>query len=356
MKKIVAILAAVSSLFILGCGSDSNTDETTTNLTEAATTSVSSETTAAQVNNDIQEGELFEVDITSKAISNNIIGDSPTKTIQIYLPPSYDGSDKKYPVVYFLQGYDDSNSSFMNRFKSTLDKAFSSSDKEFILVSVDGNNVTGGSFYVNSPVTGNWEDYITQEVVDYIDSNYRTLADSDSRSISGMSMGGFGAINLGLKHPDIYSSVIVFCPGLIADGDLDSMWDSWEVWPDTKQSYAQSFSPNTEDTVNYGNIPVFDGSEEDNKVIEQWIDGYGNLENKVEDYLSLNTPLKCIQLNYSDDDTYVWVPGGCASLTNILNDNNINNSVKKFPGGHLIPSDCFEDYLIPFFDEYLAFE
>ena len=62
---------------------------------------------------------------------------------------------------------------------------------EMILVVPNGSNVLHGSFYVNSPVTGYWEDFITRDVVDYIDLNYRTISRPDGRGIGGHSMGGF---------------------------------------------------------------------------------------------------------------------------------------------------------------------
>ncbi len=76
---------------------------------------------------------------------------------------------------------------------------------EMIVVTPDGSTRWGGSFYVNSSATGNWEDFISKELVNYIDTNYRTLAKAESRAIAGHSMGGYGAITLAMKHPDVFS-------------------------------------------------------------------------------------------------------------------------------------------------------
>lgn len=76
-----------------------------------------------------------------------------------------------------------------------------------IIVLPDGSNRYGGSMYTNSVTTGNWEDYIVREMVAYVDKNYRTIARSEGRGIAGMSMGGYGALKIAMKHPDVFGTV-----------------------------------------------------------------------------------------------------------------------------------------------------
>jgi S-formylglutathione hydrolase FrmB len=85
---------------------------------------------------------------------------------------------------------------------------------------VNGTNKLGGSFYVNSSVTGDWEDFIAQDVVGYVDSNFRTLAQSESRGITGHSMGGFGALNIAMHRPDVFGAVYSMSPGLFDENGL----------------------------------------------------------------------------------------------------------------------------------------
>ena len=82
-----------------------------------------------------------------------------------------------------------------------------------IIVLPSTYNKYAGSWYTNSTLTGNWKDFITLDLVDYIDNNYRTIASVGSRGIAGHSMGGYGALKLAMSHPDIYSAVF----GLSAD-------------------------------------------------------------------------------------------------------------------------------------------
>ena len=101
--------------------------------------------------------------------------------------------------------------------------------KGFILVAVDMNTPLGSSWYVNSPATGNWEDFMTQELVPYIDANFKTLPSRDSRGIAGIFIGGYGAIRFGMRHPDVFGSVYAMHPVGTGTGVRFSMaipkWD-----------------------------------------------------------------------------------------------------------------------------------
>jgi S-formylglutathione hydrolase FrmB len=77
--------------------------------------------------------------------------------------------------------------------------------REMILVHPDAFTVYDGSMYSNSLTTGDWEDYIAEDLVAYIDIHYRTLADRASRGLAGHSMGGYGTVRIGMKHPEVFS-------------------------------------------------------------------------------------------------------------------------------------------------------
>jgi S-formylglutathione hydrolase FrmB len=97
-----------------------------------------------------------------------------------------------------------------------------------IVVAPNGKNAFGGSLYLNSATTGNWEDYIFRDVVAYIDANYRTLARPASRGIAGHSMGGFGAISVGMKHPDVFSAIYALSPCCLQlEGEFDARNEGW---------------------------------------------------------------------------------------------------------------------------------
>ena len=99
-----------------------------------------------------------------------------------------------------------------------------------ILVSADYGTPMGGSWFVNSPVTGNWEDFVVREVVPHIDTKYRTLPRAESRGIAGDRMGGYGAIRFGMTHPEVFGSVYALHPIGTGTG-LQTMLSrpNWEV-------------------------------------------------------------------------------------------------------------------------------
>jgi len=291
------------------------------------------------------------LELDSKAIANNQIEDTSKRNIHVYLPPSYYDSEDKYPVVYFLDGYGNSSWSFLQKQVSLLDKEFEAGAQQFIMVSLDGNNKTGGSFYVNSPVSGNWEDFVVQEVVALIDSTYRTRPESQFRGISGYSMGGFGALNLSMKHPEVFGSTLVFGPGIFKEENIDDVFATWKYEPAVKHSYAQAFSPNMDNEEVHGNIPEFTGTSEDNQIIEDWLNGFSGWNKKVDDYLALNQPLKGLMIAYSDTDFYPWIPKGCEYLSEILDKKEIPHTVSTYSGGHIVPNNAVKDYFIPFFNK-----
>jgi len=161
--------------------------------------------------------------LVSKALAKNIIGIDTKREITIYLPPSYSTSNKRYPVMYLLHGTGDNHLNFVDdsdkfaTIQGLMDTGISQKRfGEMIVVTPNENTQWGGSFYVNSSVTGNWEDFTVKELVNFIDANYRTLPKAESRAIVGHSMGGFGAIFLAMRHPDIFSVSYGLNSGLLS--------------------------------------------------------------------------------------------------------------------------------------------
>lgn len=165
-------------------------------------------------------GQIVTDTITSEALKDNKLGDPNIRNMTIYLPPSYASSNKSYSVIYLLHGYGGNERSYVDEVGEPVAILIidglvkSGALKEIIIVMPDGKNKYGGSYYLNSELTGNYEDYIAEEIVNYIDDRYRTIRDRNSRAILGASMGGYGAITLAMKHPETYSSVACMSPPL----------------------------------------------------------------------------------------------------------------------------------------------
>lgn len=332
MKKLCFIIIAVLMLTVIsGCASS----KTIANEQEAS------------------NEHFISMSLHSKAIAKNIVNETAEQEIAVYLPPSYYDSEKNYPVVYYLHGFSESPTAFVFSARARLDEAFSDGAREFILVSVNGKNRLGGSFYENSPVTGNWEEYVTDEVVSFIDKNFRTIENKNSRGICGFSMGGYGAYNIALKHPDIFNSFLTMSPGALADEDLPAALESWAYG--FRVAYAQTFSPDVTNTRIYGSIPELSGTPEDNIIVKNWENGYGNISQKIDDYIALQNPLKAMKIIYGENDSYPWIPKGCEFFSARLSEKGITHSIESFPYGHILHPQVVKNYIVPFFNENLEY-
>ena len=183
---------------------------------------------------DSAKGQVLNRELQSKNFANTKIGTSPVRKMAIYLPGGYEKSSKRFPVIYFLPNSFEGSYRFLfdeRDAQGLFDRAIAAGviDK-FILVSVDITTPLGNSWSVNSSVTGNWEDFVIQELVPYIDSSFRTLPTRDSRGIAGAFMGAYGAIRLGMRHPDVFGSVYGLHPVGTGSGlkIMDSL-PNWEI-------------------------------------------------------------------------------------------------------------------------------
>ncbi|MBV9959104.1 MAG: prolyl oligopeptidase family serine peptidase, partial [Acidobacteria bacterium] len=181
-------------------------------------------------------GRLLELRISSPSLKGNLLGDSMEQSVAVYLPPSYDSSrTKRYPTLYLLHGFNGKIEHFTRNgyqgmnLQPLMDGMIKSdSIGEMIVVVPNGTNNYLASYYTNSSVTGNWQDYVVRDVVSYIDSHYRTLARAESRGVAGHSMGGYGAIMMGMQHPDVFGAVYAMSPCCLGfEGDLGADNPAW---------------------------------------------------------------------------------------------------------------------------------
>jgi S-formylglutathione hydrolase FrmB len=134
----------------------------------------------------------------------------------IQLPPSYDKEAKrKFPALYFLHGMNGSEGEFERRGVAAAINKLRASGKigEMIIIAPNGKN----SFYLNAKNGEKYEDAIIKDLIPFIEKTYRVAGTRDARAIQGISMGGFGALVLAFKHPEMFSSVTTHCAALFAE-------------------------------------------------------------------------------------------------------------------------------------------
>ena len=190
---------------------------------------------AALASPDEGRSQVVSRTIRSQNIAQNRIGIDPARGMLVYLPAGYDpASSRRYPVIYFLPNPFESGYryDFEHRDAQALfDSAIAAGTiGKFILVVPDMNTPLGSSWYVNSATTGNWEDFVIQELVPYIDANFKTLADRNARGIAGVFIGGYGAIRFGMRHPDVFGSVYAMHPVGTGSGvSISATIPKWEI-------------------------------------------------------------------------------------------------------------------------------
>lgn len=149
----------------------------------------------------------------SNALAGNPLGDPHERDLYVYLPPGYDESkERKYPVVYCLSGFTGRGSMMLNHspfgpnLAERLDQLIGSGKvRPMVAVMPDCFTRYGGSQYINSSATGNYEDYLTEELVPFVDQNFRTISDRRNRAVAGKSSGGYGALVMAMRHADLFS-------------------------------------------------------------------------------------------------------------------------------------------------------
>lgn len=159
------------------------------------------------------------------------------RTVFVYLPPSYRAeSTRRYPVLYLLHGASSSPREWFDGTYQGLDltKALDSliaahAIPEFIVVAPDVLNKLQASWYANSTVLGDWEDFIVSDLLRHIETTYRTDNRAAQRALVGHSMGGFGALTIGFKHPDVFGMVYAISPCCI--GFVGPLAPNARAWP-----------------------------------------------------------------------------------------------------------------------------
>ncbi|MEO8501798.1 MAG: alpha/beta hydrolase family protein [Vicinamibacteria bacterium] len=135
-------------------------------------------------------------------------------TYVAYLPADYETSKTSYPVIYALHGMFE-NSAFLERRGLTAqidDLVRSGVAPNAIIVTVDGGN----NLFVNSG-KGKYQDMVTKDLVEYIDKTYRTVAKREGRALLGVSMGGYGALNIAFSHPEVFGVVATHSAMLLTE-------------------------------------------------------------------------------------------------------------------------------------------
>ncbi|MDN3723425.1 alpha/beta hydrolase-fold protein [Aequorivita sp. SDUM287046] len=323
------------------------------------------------------------------SIEGNRGGENPLRQISVYLPPGYDDSTKKYPTIYFLHGFNSSDTEMFEwmKLKQLMDEAIKSGIlRPTILVLPNSNTLFRGSFYTNSIITGNWADFIGKDVVAYIDKNFRTIVDRNSRGLSGHSMGGNGALKIGMLFPEVFGAIYAMSPAVLnwsgdftiqnsgfkilgeskneADiikgiEDFEKTWDEKAFYAAVIVSMARAYSPNENSKykadfpVSYSNGKPFINLD----VIKKWEANFPM--NMVENHLPGLKNLVALKIDWGRNEDFSHVPTTALQFSKKLETFGIPHFAEEYIGDHVSNLGGFEGRiytdLLPFFNAYLKY-
>ncbi len=306
-----------------------------------------------------QASQVLERKIEAPSLDANLLGDEATKRVLIYLPPGYEEQfNHRYPVLYVLHGIFDEPDVWIGHFgiPAILDRLIEQDGiPPLIAVLPQGGNQLGGGFYRNSPVSGNWGDFIASDLTAYVDSNFRTDARRERRAVIGHSMGGYGAIHLGMTRPEVFSAAYAMSPCCLTPvedlGQGNPVWrrlEGTERW-DQVQAAVQArdfylvaalgiltaFLPNTERPPFFIDIPF--GVQRGETVIREEI--YGRWEGQFpllqldqarDALLSLNG----LAMDYGIGDQFAHIPVGTRLFSERLAELRIPHTLEVYRGDH----------------------
>ncbi|HEY4011050.1 MAG TPA: alpha/beta hydrolase family protein [Acidobacteriaceae bacterium] len=150
---------------------------------------------------------------------------------EIVLPIGYASGEQRYPVLYLLHGWQGDETNWV-KLTHLVELA---SRYALIIVTPQALN----SWYVNSATNPNdrYADYVADDLIAEIDGHYRTIASSHQRAIAGLSMGGYGALLLTLRHPDLFSFTASISGAFAGPSGIE------QVLPQLKPSTDEAFGP-----------------------------------------------------------------------------------------------------------------
>jgi S-formylglutathione hydrolase FrmB len=307
-----------------------------------------------------QDKGIVKIDaLVSSDLADNVTKEDTTRPLAIYLPPSYSNSTKRYPVLYLLHGIGDDHLNFVDdtekyqNIQDLMDSGIASHRfGEMIIVTPNEKTNWFGSFYVNSLATGNWEDFTAKELVTYIDTNYRTIAKAESRAIAGHSMGGYGAISLAMKHPDIFSVAYAMNGGFVCfAGEITAnnpdvrkfvLAKNYDELLATKSNkamgmltVAQAFSPNPQNPTFFADKPF---KLQGKKVVpnpsayNKWLEN--DVVKMAEKYQENLLKLRGIKFDSGFDDEYQFIPINSRLFSKKLTALNIPHQFEEYNGDH----------------------
>lgn len=309
------------------------------------------------------------IKVHGTALEGNLESDSVDRDVIVFLPPSYaSAKTRRYPVVYALHGYSVGAEQWSKeiRVPQTIEGAIAKGAREMIVVVPDSKTLHNGSMYSSSVTTGDFEKFISHDVVAYIDAHYRTIPNRLSRGLVGHSMGGYGASRIGMKHSDVFGSLYIMSPCCLSargagranpasDKALEAVKapaDSAKLpfGPRVQLASAAAWSPNPKNPPLYLDLPTKNG-EVQQDVLAKWAANAPLAF--IDQYIGNLRQYRAIAIDVGDQDGLRIDTG---KLHDVLDSYGIAHAFEIYQGTHTSAMAVrFQNFVMPFFSKNLCF-
>lgn len=309
---------------------------------------------------------LEKIKVHGTALEGNLEGDAVDRDVLVFLPPSYQQQiNRRYPVVYALHGYSVGAEQWSKEIHvpQTVEGAFAEGAHEMIVVLPDSKTLHNGSMYSSSVTTGDFENYIAQDVVSYIDAHYRTIPERRSRGLVGHSMGGYGATRIGMKHSDVFGSLYIMSPCCLSPRGgrvtpaMDSALAAVKVTADAAKlpggmrmqlAAAAAWSPNPNRPPLYLDLPTDSATRAD--VLAKWAANAPLAF--IDQYIANLRQYDAIAIDVGDQDGLRVDTG---NLHDVLERYGIKHGFEVYQGTHTSAMAVrFQNFVMPFFSQHLC--
>lgn len=310
-------------------------------------------------------GTLERITVHGASLEGNLSGDDPNREVFVYLPPSYGSQpERRYPVVYFLHGYGANAEIYANflGLPDAMDQAIANGAREMIVVLPDANTVYNGSMYSSSPTNGDWEGFIANDLVAYIDEHYRTIPRPESRGLAGHSMGGYGTLRIGMKRPGVFGALYAMSscclmnnppPKEAVEAQIERTkngrpTDGARGFANALLAQAAAWAPNPQNPPLYFDWPYKDG-ERQPLVEAKWIANSPLV--LVDQFVPSLTSHRAIYIDVGDKDT---LHATNVQLSEALNRLGVEHTFEVYDGDHgNRVAQRFRENVMTFFAEHL---
>jgi enterochelin esterase-like enzyme len=303
------------------------------------------------------------IKVHGKSLEGNLEGNSADRDVLVILPPSYEAAKgRRYPAIYFLHGFGITGQ-YVSDFMHLPEGALISANKgqEFIIVVPDTDTKQGGSMYSSSPTTGDFEAFVARDLVAYIDAHYRTIARREGRGLAGHSMGGYGVWKIGMKYPEVWSSLYAMSACCVSPRtetvDQATKIAAVPIADAAKADFgtraalasAVAWSPAPDKPPYYADFALKDGAI-DPMVLAKWAANSPLV--MVPQYIPGLKSMTAIAADVGDKD---FLLKDDTSIHEELDRYGVANSFAVYPGDHVSGiAQRFKDNVLPFFAQHLA--